>query len=586
MTDPMWDIFISHASEDKDEIARPLAEALRNRGYKVWYDEFSLSLGDSLHRSINKGLIASRRGVVILSPNFFAKEWPQRELDGLVAREVTGDKTILPVWHKISADEVARLLPTMADRLAVSTSRGLEEVVREISRVITPQSATEANSSSPTLRRLDLLLHRPQVRSRALPLFRVVKGSHDDIIAEHSLIQKLASARDPVSTYIREKLSTETRDLIGRHTWHSSFEETVKAAVAVVEDLNRIIQGPLIYSTERFANVTLTDRTRRLLYEQPTGPDLVLLNRWLIADAYHRELRRNPYSSILDMLGIAAYYLPGVASIVLFASSLGLAFDWGPKLVSLDFLTVRSQLWLATLLGISSIVAYWFFEKRSERVTGPRKVPVAQLGSSKIGAVRSAPTWLQHEGEAPLKFVTEGLSSRCLSLSEWELRVSFGLFNQGPERVVVYDVHANEYMYDDYFIPAGMIGHRPQVVTLYQDNSILGEMRYELAGGEYIPIELVFMISRESPGGMAYAFGLLVDYHAGGAAPASPPERLRTASDCIYVFEVSGLAEKDVRFMRVSVDALEDSSHKVANRHRLKLHGCLKLHSRMAGKIS
>jgi TIR domain len=78
-----WDVFISHASEDKEAIARPLAEALVNAGLKVWYEAFSLKLGDSLRQSIDRGLAQSRYGVVILSPNFFEKQWPQRELNGL-----------------------------------------------------------------------------------------------------------------------------------------------------------------------------------------------------------------------------------------------------------------------------------------------------------------------------------------------------------------------------------------------------------------------------------------------------------------------------------------------------------------------
>ena len=84
-----WDAFISHASEDK-EFVRPLADALRARHLSIWYDEFTLLLGDSLRRSIDRGLARSKYGIVILSKKFFEKEWPQKELDGLVAREVDG----------------------------------------------------------------------------------------------------------------------------------------------------------------------------------------------------------------------------------------------------------------------------------------------------------------------------------------------------------------------------------------------------------------------------------------------------------------------------------------------------------------
>ena len=79
-----YDAFISHASEDKEELVRPLADALVERGLKVWYDEFNLTVGDSLRRSIDKGLAKSRFGIVVLSSSFFAKNWTQYELDGLV----------------------------------------------------------------------------------------------------------------------------------------------------------------------------------------------------------------------------------------------------------------------------------------------------------------------------------------------------------------------------------------------------------------------------------------------------------------------------------------------------------------------
>jgi hypothetical protein len=49
-------LFISHASEDKEDFVRPLAETLQQLGVKVWYDEFTLKVGDSLRRKIDSGL--------------------------------------------------------------------------------------------------------------------------------------------------------------------------------------------------------------------------------------------------------------------------------------------------------------------------------------------------------------------------------------------------------------------------------------------------------------------------------------------------------------------------------------------------
>ena len=70
-SDDYFDVFISHATEDKEEVARPLAVALDAEGLRVWYDEFELKIGDSLHRKIDNGIARSRFGVVIISPSFF-----------------------------------------------------------------------------------------------------------------------------------------------------------------------------------------------------------------------------------------------------------------------------------------------------------------------------------------------------------------------------------------------------------------------------------------------------------------------------------------------------------------------------------
>src|SRR5262249_22303717 len=116
----LWDVFISHASEDKDAVARPLRDLLEEQGLRVWLDETQLKLGDSLREKIDEGLSQSAYGVVILSPAFFAKQWPQRELNGLVALEPAAQKTILPIWHEVGQSDVARYSPLLADRKAVS----------------------------------------------------------------------------------------------------------------------------------------------------------------------------------------------------------------------------------------------------------------------------------------------------------------------------------------------------------------------------------------------------------------------------------------------------------------------------------
>lgn len=130
---PRYDVFISHASEDKDSFVRPFAEKLTAAGITPFYDEMSLTWGDSLRRRIDQGLAHSRFGIVVLSKNFFAKKWPQRELDGLVALEIQGQSRILPIWHEVSKDEVARFSPTLADKLALNTSLlSVDEIVDKL----------------------------------------------------------------------------------------------------------------------------------------------------------------------------------------------------------------------------------------------------------------------------------------------------------------------------------------------------------------------------------------------------------------------------------------------------------------------
>ena len=121
-TDYEYDFFISHASEDKDSLVRPLAEALGDKGARIWYDEFTLNVGDSIHEAISKGLRTSRAGIVVLSRDFFAKRWPRHELDGLMA--LAGrrpGRNILPIWHGVNAHQVSGFSPGLAGIFALST---------------------------------------------------------------------------------------------------------------------------------------------------------------------------------------------------------------------------------------------------------------------------------------------------------------------------------------------------------------------------------------------------------------------------------------------------------------------------------
>lgn len=132
-----YDVFISHASEDKDTVVRPLANALVQHGLRVWYDEFELKIGDSLRRKIDKGLANSRFGIVVLSRDFIKKGWTNYELDGIISKAVSGEQVMLPIWHEITKQEIIAYSPSLADKVARNTSSyTIDEIANEIAELI------------------------------------------------------------------------------------------------------------------------------------------------------------------------------------------------------------------------------------------------------------------------------------------------------------------------------------------------------------------------------------------------------------------------------------------------------------------
>lgn len=129
----LYDVFLSHASEDKDAVARPLAGFLEELGLTVWYDETELRKGDRLVAKLNNGISASRFGILILSKHYFGKRWTNFELDTLEYLAVTEDRVLIPIWHNISESEVRALRPSLANLLAWNTAtRSIKQIADEI----------------------------------------------------------------------------------------------------------------------------------------------------------------------------------------------------------------------------------------------------------------------------------------------------------------------------------------------------------------------------------------------------------------------------------------------------------------------
>jgi hypothetical protein len=113
--------FISHDSRDKELIAGPLANSLNSRHCFVWYDEFSLKIGDSLRASIEKGIKEAKKCIVILSKNYLTNPgWSKKEFDSIFTRElIKNEKVILPVWCDVAKEEVYEYSPSLADTVAL-----------------------------------------------------------------------------------------------------------------------------------------------------------------------------------------------------------------------------------------------------------------------------------------------------------------------------------------------------------------------------------------------------------------------------------------------------------------------------------
>lgn len=136
MTATAYDVFISHAFEDKNTFTNALALALKEKGLKVWYSGFELKMGDSITSSVNNALKNAKYAVVVISPVYLGKTWAMNELQALFAGEA-GDKRILPILHQLSVDDIKTHLPVLADRYAISSDSELGVIVNKILEVVT-----------------------------------------------------------------------------------------------------------------------------------------------------------------------------------------------------------------------------------------------------------------------------------------------------------------------------------------------------------------------------------------------------------------------------------------------------------------
>jgi len=133
-----YDVFVSHAFEDKESFVDEFVVEMEKLGFKVWYDSQRLQWGDSMRERIDNGLKNSRYGIVVLSPDYIAnhKYWTKAELNGLFQLETINGKTILPIWHNLTKKQVVEYSPMIADRKALTTAfMTAEEIAVELKTI-------------------------------------------------------------------------------------------------------------------------------------------------------------------------------------------------------------------------------------------------------------------------------------------------------------------------------------------------------------------------------------------------------------------------------------------------------------------
>ena len=121
---PEYDVFISHANADKEELIEELYKSLDKLGIKIFYDKEVLEWGDKWKDKILEGTKKAEFAIIVISENFFDREWTERELVEFLNRQNrNGQKLILPILHNITVEQLKEKYPSIADIQAIDSAK-------------------------------------------------------------------------------------------------------------------------------------------------------------------------------------------------------------------------------------------------------------------------------------------------------------------------------------------------------------------------------------------------------------------------------------------------------------------------------
>jgi hypothetical protein len=135
---PEYDVFISHANKDKEDYVEDLYKSLNKLGVNIFFDKESLEWGDNWKDKILSGANKAEFAIIVISENFFDREWTERELKEFLNKQNrNGQKLILPILHRISMEQLQKKYPSVADIQAIeSTQCNYDEIALYFAKIL------------------------------------------------------------------------------------------------------------------------------------------------------------------------------------------------------------------------------------------------------------------------------------------------------------------------------------------------------------------------------------------------------------------------------------------------------------------
>lgn len=128
----VFDFFISYKQKDSKDFAKYLLDSLHDGGAEVWLDQVEMNLGDFILEGIENGIKSSIDSILILSENYFTG-WSKQERDNLFSLMVSGKTRVVPIWYKLSLDDIESLSPMLSGLVSAKVENGDREDALEVS---------------------------------------------------------------------------------------------------------------------------------------------------------------------------------------------------------------------------------------------------------------------------------------------------------------------------------------------------------------------------------------------------------------------------------------------------------------------